>query len=87
MPFPETNVCPVRDKVGIGVAIQILENCFSKGRNGRDYSKINTDHQLRAAVSDVYSAMSMAHASRYSLNSPQFSVLHMYEGVMQSSLM
>ena len=87
MPFPESNVCPVRDKVGIGVAIQMLENYFCKGRNGRDYLKINTDHQLQAAVSELYSAMSMAQASRYSLNSPQVSVLHMYEGSKQSALM
>ena len=34
----------------------------------------------------MYSEMSTAHASRYSLISNWVSVLHMYEGYMQSAL-
>ena len=36
VPFSEINDWPVGDKVGIDVAIQIMEKYLCKGRNGRD---------------------------------------------------
>ena len=42
---------------------------------------------MRAAVSEVYSATSTAHESRYSLNSHQGSVLHIYKRAIHSDLM
>ena len=62
----------------MGVAIQILEKSLCKVRDGRDYLEFNTVRQLRAAVSDIYSATSTAHASRYSLKSHWGSVLNTY---------
>ena len=47
MTFIEINAWPVRDKVGMGVSIQILEKSLCKGRNGRDYLQFNTVHQLQ----------------------------------------
>ena len=71
----------------MGVAIHILEKSLCKGKNERDYLQFNTVCQLRSAVSDVYSATSTSHKSRYSLKSQHDSVLHMYEGDMQLALM
>ena len=71
----------------MGVVIQIMEKSLGKGRNGRKYIQFNTFHQLRASVSDVYSATSTAQKSRYSLNSHRVSVMHMYKGFMQSESM
>ena len=36
VPLPEINVWPIREEVGMGVDIQILENYLCKLRNGRD---------------------------------------------------
>ena len=43
--------------------------------------------QLQAVASDMYSAIADARFGRYSFKSNRGSILHMYEGVMQSSLM
>ena len=64
MSFPEINAWYVGGKVVMGVAIQILEKSLCKVRDGRYYLEFNTVRKLRAAVSDIYSAMSTAHASR-----------------------
>ena len=69
------------------MAIQMMEKSLCKRRNGRSYLQFNNVCQLRAAVSDVYSATSTAHKSRYSLNSHRVSVMHMYKGSMQSESM
>ena len=71
----------------MSMAIQILDKSFCKGRNGIYSLQFNDIPQLREVVSDVYSATSMAHASRYSLRSHQVSVLQMYEGAMHLALM
>ena len=84
--LPEINYWPVGDKVVMGVDIQITGKSLCKVRNGRGYLYFNTVHQLRAEVSDVYSEISTAHESRYSLKSHQGSVLHMYEVSMQLAL-
>ena len=70
----------------MGVAIQILEKYLCKVRDGRDCLQFNTVRQLRAAVSDVYSATHTAHNLRYSLKSHRGSVIHMYKGAVQSAL-
>ena len=69
------------------MVIQMLDKSLGKGRKGRNYLQFKTVRQLRAEVSDVYSATSMAHKSRYSLKSHRGSVINMYEGAMQSALM
>ena len=74
-------------KVGIGMAIQMLEKSFSNGSNGRNYLQFNMVSQLRTAELDIYSATAADHSSCYSLKSNLRSVLHMCEGPMQSSLM
>ena len=70
----------------MGVSIQIMDKSLCKGRNRRNYLHFNTVCQLQAAVSDVYSMISKTHESGYSLKSHQGSVIHMYEGDMQSAL-
>ena len=60
--------------------ILIMEKALGKGINGRNYLQFNTFRQMRAAVSDIYSATSTDHERRYSLNSHRGSVLHMCEG-------
>ena len=67
--------------------IQILNKSLCTGRNKRSYLQFNTFRQLLALVSDVYSATSTYHKSRYSLKSHQGIILNMYEGAMQSALM
>ena len=81
--LPEINPWTVGDRVAMGVDIQILEKSLCKRINRRNYLQFSTVHQLRAAVSYVYSATSTAHDSRYPLESHWGSVLHMYEGDMQ----
>ena len=73
--------------MGMGLAIQMLEKSFSNGRNGRNYLQFNMVRQLRSAASDIYSATAASRSSLYSLKSHCGSVLHMYEGEMQSLLM
>ena len=58
-----------------------------KGINGRDYLQFITVRQLRVAVSEVYSETPTGHKIRYSLKSHPGSVLHMYEGSIQSVFM
>ena len=70
----------------MGVSIQIMYKSFCKGRNRRIYLQFNTVRQLWAAVSYLYSMTSTTHKSRYPLKSHQGSVLHMYEGDIQSAL-
>ena len=86
LPLLEINPWTVRDRVGMGVALQILEKSLCKGRKIIKYLWFNTICQLRAAVSDVYSAASTDHESIYSLKSHRGSVIHMYVGYMESSL-
>ena len=65
VPLPVINPWPVRDGVGMGVAIQILEKSLCKVRNRRNYLQFNTFRQLRASVSDVnlcYSRLTRADA-------------------------
>ena len=71
----------------MGVAIQMMYKSLCKVRNGGHYLQFNTVHKLWASVSDVYSATSTAHESRYSLKSHWSSVIHVYKGAMQSALM
>ena len=71
----------------MGVTIQIMEKYLFKGINGREYLQFNTFHQLRAAVSDVYSTTPTAHGIIYSLKSNWGSLLHIYEGSIHSSFM
>ena len=86
MPLPEINAWPVGDKVVTGMAIKIMEKGLCKGIKGRYHLKFNIVYQLQATVSYIYYAISMDQASRYSQKSHQSSVLHMYKGDMQSSL-
>ena len=53
VPLPEIYPWPVGDRVGMGVAIQILDKSLCKGRNGRNYLQFNTVRQLQTGVSDV----------------------------------
>ena len=55
----------VEDRIGMGVAIEILEKSLGKFRDGINYLQFNTVCQLQVAVSDVYSATSPAHERRY----------------------
>ena len=54
LPLPAITAWTVGDKVGIGVAIHMLEESSSNGRNGRNYLQFNMVSQLRAAVLDIY---------------------------------
>ena len=65
----------------------MLEKSFSIGKNGRNYFQFNTARQLQAAESKKYLATTAAYSSRYYLKSHSGSVLNIYEGAMQSSLM
>ena len=85
--FPTITVLQVVDEGGMGVAIQKLEKSLANRRNSKNYIQFNTIRKLRAAALDIYSATSAAHSSRYSLKYHRGSVIHMYERVMQSSLM
>ena len=64
----------------------MLEKSLSNGRNGRNYLQFNTFRKLRATALGIYSDTADAHSCPYSLKSHCGSVLQMYEGVIQSSL-
>ena len=61
VPLLEINSWPVGDRVGMGVAIHIMEKSLFKGRNRRYQSRFNIFGQLQAAVSDAYSVTSTVH--------------------------
>ena len=69
VPLTETNYWPVRDKVGMIVAIEMMENYLYKRRNVIEHLQFNTVYQLQEAVSNVYFETSFSQASRYSLKS------------------
>ena len=48
--LPEIKPWPVGDRVGIGVAIQILEKSLCTGRTRRNYLQFNTVGKLQEAV-------------------------------------
>ena len=64
----------------------MLDKLLSNGRNGRNCLQLNIARLLRAAASDIYSDTYAAHSSCYPLKYHRGSVLHMYEGVIKSSL-
>ena len=55
----------VGDRIGMVVAIEILEKSLGKFRYGINYLQFNTFCQLQVAVSYVYSATSPDHERRY----------------------
>ena len=86
-PLPSITAWTVGDEVEMGVAIKMLEKSLSNGRNGRNYLRFNTASQLLAVASDIYSSRADSRSSRYSLKYHSGSVLHMYEGAVNYSLM
>ena len=73
--------------MGMGMEIQMLEKSLANRINGKNYLKFRKVRQLWAAASDIYSATAATHSSHYSVRYHFGSVLHMYEGAIQSSLM
>ena len=73
--------------MGMGMEIQMLEKSLANRINGKNYLKFIKVRQLWAAASDIYSATAATHSSHYSVRYHFGSVLHMYEGTMQSLLM
>ena len=69
------------------VALQMLEKTLQKGRHSHNYQQFDSVRPLRDAMSDLYSAYFAGHEARYSLKFHRGSVLHMYEGPMQSAFM
>ena len=65
----------------------MLEKSLSNRRNVRNYLWFNTVRQLRVAALEIYSATDADHSSHYSIKSHNGSVLNLYEGAMQYSIM
>ena len=87
VPFPAIAACTVVDELGMGVVIYMVDKSFSNGRNIRNHIQFNMVRQFQAAALGKYSVTAAAHSSRYSSNYHRGSVLHMYDGLMQPSLM
>ena len=85
-PLPVISDFPVGDEVEMGTALKMLEKSLSNSKNIRNYLQFKKVRHLYALSVGIYSATEDSHSSIYSFNYHSGSILHMYEGVMQSSL-
>ena len=74
------------DKMGIGMAITMLEKSLEKGRLSA-YTQFDTCRQLRGTASNFYMATASANEGRSTCKSPGGNAFHTHDDPLQTILM